>query len=152
MLVGERDIGRKIARYAILGVVVASGSITTPSRTEAHSPNHPSLMIDQQISFLSNNILSQVNWKGWQSVVINIRPQLAQCIPVPQEATTPMPDETPEPEATPTPTDRVCIQVITTACPAGSTNPDDCREFPTPCDVPEDWIIQRPGKSPDVPR
>jgi len=45
-----------------------------------------------------------------------------------------------EPTISPTPIGRVCAQVITTAC-----SPKDlsiCKDFPTPCDVPEGWIVK----------
>ncbi|MBI1982437.1 MAG: hypothetical protein HYS68_02555 [Candidatus Levybacteria bacterium] len=34
------------------------------------------------------------------------------------------------------PNGRVCIQVIT---PARNPGTGECKEFPTPCDVPKDW-------------
>lgn len=42
------------------------------------------------------------------------------------------------PSPTPTPGgDIVCAQVVTRACEI--RNPQSCRDFPTPCDVPKDW-------------
>jgi len=44
----------------------------------------------------------------------------------------------PEPRVPATSTPRVCIQVITPAY--NPQNPPECKEFPTPCDVPPGWI------------
>jgi hypothetical protein len=43
-----------------------------------------------------------------------------------------------EPKLPVTSTPRVCIQVITPAY--NPQNPSECKEFPTPCDVPPGWI------------
>jgi hypothetical protein len=43
-----------------------------------------------------------------------------------------------EPKLPVTSTPRVCIQVITPAY--NPQNPSECKEFPTPCDVPQGWI------------
>ncbi len=39
----------------------------------------------------------------------------------------------------PTPIHNVCIQVIT---PAQNQTTGEIKDFPTPCDVPEGWVIQ----------
>jgi hypothetical protein len=43
-----------------------------------------------------------------------------------------------EPKLPATSTPRVCIQVITPAY--NPQNPSECKEFPTPCDVPPGWV------------
>ncbi len=43
---------------------------------------------------------------------------------------------------------RICAQVITQAC--SSTDPQICKDFPTPCDVPEGWIRVQGGRSEQV--
>ncbi|MFZ8847987.1 MAG: hypothetical protein ACO2O4_01985 [Minisyncoccia bacterium] len=43
-----------------------------------------------------------------------------------------------EPKLPVTSTPRVCIQVITPAY--NPQNPSECKEFPTPCDIPQGWI------------
>jgi hypothetical protein len=43
-----------------------------------------------------------------------------------------------EPKLPVTSTPRVCIQVITPAY--NPQNPPECKEFPTPCDVPSGWV------------
>lgn len=41
--------------------------------------------------------------------------------------------------------DQICAQVITKACTP--TDPQICKDFPTPCDVPEEWITVQDGRS-----
>jgi hypothetical protein len=62
--------------------------------------------------------------------------QIPPClIPEPVEGWCPKPIE---PKLPVTSTPRVCIQVITPAY--NPQNPSECKEFPTPCDVPPGWI------------
>jgi hypothetical protein len=56
---------------------------------------------------------------------------------VPKPIFKPMPKPI-EPKLPATSTPRVCIQVITPAY--NPQNPSECKEFPTPCDVPSGWI------------
>jgi hypothetical protein len=56
---------------------------------------------------------------------------------VPQPIFRPMPKPI-ELELPATSTPRVCIQVITPAY--NPQNPSECKEFPTPCDVPPGWV------------
>jgi hypothetical protein len=56
---------------------------------------------------------------------------------VPKPIFKPMPKPI-EPKLSVTSTPRVCIQVITPAY--NPQNPSECKEFPTPCDVPSGWI------------
>ena len=48
------------------------------------------------------------------------------------------PNPTPHPSAK-TPVNKACIQVITKACFKGDQT--NCKIFPTPCDVPEGWVV-----------
>lgn len=48
------------------------------------------------------------------------------------------PQQTNTPEASQENSGVVCIQVIT---PARHTTTGEIKEFPTPCDVPEDWEV-----------
>jgi hypothetical protein len=56
---------------------------------------------------------------------------------VPKPIFKPMPKPI-EPKLSATSTPRVCIQVITPAY--NPQNPSECKEFPTPCDIPQGWI------------
>jgi hypothetical protein len=56
---------------------------------------------------------------------------------VPKPIFKPMPKPI-EPKLPVTSTPRVCIQVITPAY--NPQNPSECKEFPTPCDVPPGWV------------
>jgi hypothetical protein len=56
---------------------------------------------------------------------------------VPKPIFKPMPKPI-EPKLPITSTPRVCIQVITPAY--NPQNPSECKEFPTPCDIPQGWI------------
>lgn len=86
-------------------------------------------------------------------------PLLLACIPrgemPPEPTTSPVPNEFPTSTAKPTsiprlklPTQeaqedksyKVCVQVIT---PAYNLQTGECREFPTPCDVPDGWRLTR---------
>lgn len=55
------------------------------------------------------------------------------------------------------PEPKICAQVITRACEGSNCNPDGtvcwermaaCRDFPTPCDVPDGWTIEQPAPEP----
>ncbi len=45
---------------------------------------------------------------------------------------------------------RVCVQVITRACPPeiSAYNSPECKDFPTPCDVPDGWRVVRNESAP----
>lgn len=53
------------------------------------------------------------------------------------------PDQCPQYDCT-MPGEEVCVQVITRAC--SNTDPQVCKDFPTPCDVPEGWVKEGPER------
>jgi len=59
-------------------------------------------------------------------------------VSVPKKIFQPIVPKPIEPRSPITSTPRVCIQVITLAY--NPQNPSECKEFPTPCDVPPGWV------------
>lgn len=62
---------------------------------------------------------------------------ISGCTGYKTDPTPPYPQQTTEPTVQPTSPPQLCIQVIT---PAQDPVSGECRDFSTPCDVPEGWV------------
>ena len=68
-------------------------------------------------------------WENHVAAVYDFPPPLSEYKPTPTPKISPRPSEE----------GSICIQVIVRACL--KENPKMCKDFPTPCDVPEGWVV-----------
>lgn len=104
---------------------MSPNATSTPTQTPSQTPNATAIPTATSTPVITPNVTATP--ASTPNVTIT-----------PTPAKSPIPTLTATPTQTPTAAPTVCAQVITYA-----TNPEgkNCRQFPTPCDVPRNWIV-----------